>query len=164
MTNQEIKILLDKYFEGETSLEEENLLKAYFQGQGVAPEFLPFQPLFQFFEAEKQASLSHEFDHKLFQKIQHKPAPRIRMITPFLTRVAAAAVLLLGIVVLFPKQQPQAKADAAIDWNQYEPQTEEEAIAEATAALELLASKLNGGAKKASKELQKIEKTSKIFK
>ena len=163
MTQQEIKILLDKYFEGETSLEEENRLKAYFQKPGVNPEFQAFQPLFQFFEAEKEASLSDEFEQKLLRKIQEKPAPRIRLMSSYLMRVAAAAAVILGIVVLFPKH-PQSHSAVAINWEQYEPQTEEEALAEATAALELLASKLNGGAKKASKELNKIEKTSEIFK
>lgn len=163
MTQQEIKTLLDKYFEGETSLEEENLLKAYFHGPGVAPGFQAFQPLFQFFEAEKEASLSDEFEQKLLRKIQEKPAPRIRLITPYLMRVAAAAAIILGIVVLFPTP-PHSHDAVAINWEQYEPQSEEEALAEATAALELLASKLNGGAKKASKELHKIEKTSEIFK
>ncbi len=163
MTQKEIKSLLDKYFEGESSLEEEAQLKAYFNGAGVAPEFLPFQPLFQFFEAEKEASLSDGFEQNLLRKLQEKPARRIRLITPYLMRVAAAAVVILGIIVLFPKQ-PHSHDAVAINWEKYEPQTEEEALAEATAALELLASKLNGSAKKAGKELQKIEKTSEIFK
>jgi hypothetical protein len=155
--------LLDKYFEGETSLEEESQLKAYFNGSAVASGLEAFRPLFQFFEAEKEASLSDDFEHKLLRKIQERPARRIRLFTPYIMRVAAAAAVLFGIVALFPNQQHSHGA-VAINWEQFEPQTEEEALAEATAALELLASKLNGGAKKASKEIHKIEKTSEIFK
>lgn len=41
--------LLDKYFEGETSLAEERILGAYFASANVAPEHEPYRPLFGFF-------------------------------------------------------------------------------------------------------------------
>jgi tRNA G46 methylase TrmB len=45
----DIKALLEKYFEGLTSLEEEQALREYFQGEKIDPELKIYQPLFQFF-------------------------------------------------------------------------------------------------------------------
>ena len=163
MTTQHIQQLLDKYFEGETSLEEEARLKEYFQGKAIDPAFQAFQPLFRFLDAERQTALSPAFEEKLLRKIQSEKQLRIRRIMTTSSRVAAIALLLLGIFVLFPKK-PQPAEAVAIDWEQYEPETDEEAIAEATAALKLLAAKLNGSAKIASQELDKIHVSNKIFK
>lgn len=163
MTTQEIQNLLDRYFEGETSLSEEALLKQYFQGNDVDPVFQAYQPFFRFLDSERQAALSPSFEEKILQTIRQEKQLRIRKITARLARVAALAVLLIGIAVLFPKK-PQPAEAVAINWEQYEPQTDEEAVAEATAALKLLAAKLNGSAKTASEELDKIQKSAEAFK
>ena len=42
-SNNNIKKLLEKYFEGETSIAEEQQLKEYFNSGKVAEEFLPYQ-------------------------------------------------------------------------------------------------------------------------
>ncbi|MBK6621565.1 MAG: hypothetical protein IPG32_12065 [Saprospirales bacterium] len=164
MTNQNIQQLLDKYFEGETSLEEEAALKNYFQGQHIDPAFQAFQPLFRYLDAERQTALSPSFDEKVLSRIQSERQMRVRRIILPLARVAAVIAIILGVFALFPKNPQPAQAVAAIDWEQYEPETDEEAIAEATAALKLLASKLNGSSKTATSELGKIEKSAAVFK
>ncbi|MBK8492381.1 MAG: hypothetical protein IPL49_16215 [Saprospirales bacterium] len=163
MTTQDIQKLLDKYFEGETSLEEEASLKRYFQGKDVDPSFRAFQPLFQFLESEREASLSPSFETRILTQIQAENRLRMRRITIYIARVAAIAVMIIGIVVLFPKQ-PHMNDSIAINWAQYEPQTDEEAMAETTAALQLLASKLNGSARTATKELDQIKRSASVFK
>ncbi|AWI25823.1 hypothetical protein [Flavobacterium pallidum] len=45
--------LLEKYFEGETTIAEEKLLSVYFASADVAPEFEMYKPLFGYFESEK---------------------------------------------------------------------------------------------------------------
>jgi len=159
MNNQNIRQLLDRYFEGETSLEEEAAIKQYFRGEQIDPELKPFQPLFQYLEAERQPALSDDFEQRVLEKIK---APR-RLQIGWLYRVAAAAAIIAGIVFFFPRQEEPA-GPIAINWEQYEPETEEEALAQATAALQLLAEKLNGGARTADDQLQKIEKSSAVFK
>ena len=47
-----IEDLLDKYFEGETSAEEERKLRAYFTSGRVAEELKVYIPLFTYFEEE----------------------------------------------------------------------------------------------------------------
>lgn len=159
MNNQKIQKLLDRYFEGETSLEEEAALKEYFRGEQIDPEFKPFQALFQYFESERQPALSKDFEQRVLAKIQSQKRLRIGWVY----RIAAAAAIIAGIVFFFPRHE-EPTGPIAINWEQYEPETEEEAMAQATAALQLLAEKLNGGARTATDELQKIEKSSAIFK
>ncbi|MBK7335936.1 MAG: hypothetical protein IPJ00_07115 [Saprospirales bacterium] len=80
MTNQNIQQLLDKYFEGETSLEEEAALKNYFQGKTIDPAFQAFQPLFRYLDAERQTALSPSFDEKVLSRIQSERQMRVRRI------------------------------------------------------------------------------------
>lgn len=163
MTTQDIQRLLDRYFEGETSLDEEATLKRYFQGKDIDPSLQAFQSLFRFLDSERQATLSSSFEEKLMNRIQGERRLQIRRILTPIVRIAAVAVLLIGVVVLFTKK-PQPAEPIAINWEQYEPQTDAEAVAEATAALKLLAEKLNGSAKTASEELDNIEKSAAVFK
>ena len=51
----DIGVLLEKYFDGETTLDEEKILKVYFNTPGVAPEHQAMAPLFQMLSKEKAA-------------------------------------------------------------------------------------------------------------
>lgn len=51
--------LLDRYWAGESSLEEERALKAYFQSGNVAPKHQVFAPLFQAIGEEQQVTSQH---------------------------------------------------------------------------------------------------------
>lgn len=63
MDFKQVKILLDKFFEGKSTLEEERLLKIYFQQDEIADAFVPFQSYFvhtrsvQSVSIDKQLSL-----------------------------------------------------------------------------------------------------------
>lgn len=55
MEQQQINNLLDKYFEGETSLEEETELRLYFANNKTLPEDLEkYRVLFSYFEVEQE--------------------------------------------------------------------------------------------------------------
>lgn len=49
-----IKLLLEKYFQGETSIVEEKELKKYFSSPDVAQHLEQYQPLFGYFSQAKQ--------------------------------------------------------------------------------------------------------------
>jgi hypothetical protein len=51
----EIKRLLEKYFEGATSLQEEQRLRDYFSSKTIDDEYSKYIPLFQHFTAERTA-------------------------------------------------------------------------------------------------------------
>ena len=46
MNNKNIHILIEKYFDGETSLSEENRLFKYFRGNDISPDLLPYKEMF----------------------------------------------------------------------------------------------------------------------
>jgi hypothetical protein len=52
LDKKHIESLIEKYFEGLTSLEEERLLRKYFQEEEIAEEWEIYKPLFQFFSSE----------------------------------------------------------------------------------------------------------------
>lgn len=88
-----IDTLIDLYFSGETSLAEEQEIKSYFASGSVAEKYLPYAPLFQNFEDEKQ---------QVFEPVFSSPKKKrnIVMLT-WLSGVAASIVLVL---MLIPKQ------------------------------------------------------------
>ena len=55
-TKEYIAKLLDKYMDGTSTLEEEDILTAYFQGQDIPQEWADYQQLFQEIEAMKPQS------------------------------------------------------------------------------------------------------------
>jgi hypothetical protein len=170
MSTKEIQSLLDKYFEGESSLAEEQRLRTYFNEGDVDPDLKPFQPLFQYLHVAGEDQLSEGFETDLLQKIQPDSAAngaRIRFLSTGMWRAVAAAVALLIVaLVFFPKLNPNTDEAVAqqIDWEQWEVENEEEAYEKTLAALKLLSSKMNGGAKTATGSISSIEKASDIFK
>ena len=95
--NENIDILLKKYFDGETSLREENILKDYFQSAGVSAEHELYRPFFLTFK-EEQKVVMHEAV-KPVSSVSHKRPFRI------ITFAATAAAVLALIFVLPPLKQ-----------------------------------------------------------
>ena len=56
-----IKILLDAYFEGTTSLEEEKTLQDYFNNETVADDLVQYQPIFVGLKTAKAERTSRAF-------------------------------------------------------------------------------------------------------
>ena len=160
-----MKALIEKYFEGETSVEEEARLRAYFNDGEVAEELKIYQPLFEHFSQEQSQVLAEDFDEKLFQKMEAQEAKIVRMQSwpRQLLRVAAAAAVLVVGVIAFNQLNPPQPQHASIDWSKYEITDEKVAYEETVKALKLLSSKLNKGSRKASHEVEKMEKVGKYF-
>ncbi len=159
-----MKALIEKYFEGETSLEEEAQIRAYFNGEAVDNELKAYQPLFQYFANEGELALSDDFDEKLFQKMEQTAVKVVQLRTwpRQLLRIAAVgAVLVAAMIYLWKPSQPLQQA--AVDWSKYEITDERQAYEETVKALKLVSSKLNKGSKKATHEVEKMEKVGKYF-
>lgn len=58
MKYEEIHVLLNRYWEGETTLEEERKIKTYFQSGAIDERLLPFVPMFQALREEKMVQLA----------------------------------------------------------------------------------------------------------
>ena len=166
MDYRSISKLVDKYFSGKTSLEEEALLKAYFSEEEIHESLLPYQSVFQFFSKEKEHSLSADFEDRILDLIQMEEAPpiKIRKLNAWWLRVAAAVVLALGVWFLYPGENAPEEVATTIDWSKYEAQSVDEAFKITRMALLKTSSELNHGAVKAATEVTRIQEVGKFFK
>ncbi len=88
MVLNSIEQLLEKYDNGETSLKEEQQLKAYFAQDEVAPHLESYKTMFQYFNSTQQEQYTKDVPLK----------PRKSYIYQWIS-VAAVAVLMLGIII-----------------------------------------------------------------
>lgn len=66
-----INQLLDRYWKGETSLEEEEILRAFFSQDELPAELKPYKALFSYEMGEaKQETLGDDFDQKMMAMIE----------------------------------------------------------------------------------------------
>lgn len=86
MESDKINALLEKYFEGETTIAEENELKKYFSSAVVAPNLQQYQPLFGYYISETKQN----FEPKLV--LQSNKNRKMSWLA-----VAASLVVLLGV-------------------------------------------------------------------
>jgi hypothetical protein len=93
MDKEHIKELIDRYFEGETTLEEERLLKRYFEGQNIADELKEYKEHFLFFVNSRKESTDSGDD--VFAKIDSTPTRFLTGSMRWVYGVAAGLTLLL---------------------------------------------------------------------
>ncbi|HVU98129.1 MAG TPA: hypothetical protein VHE34_23055 [Puia sp.] len=89
-----IKALLEKYWQAETTVEEERVLAGYFRGPGVDPDLRPYADLFAYFEEESRVSPGPDFEARILQAIT--PVRQFRW-----GMAAAAATVLVVVAGLF---------------------------------------------------------------
>ena len=167
MNIEAIKILIEKYFEGETSLQEEAQLSEYFNGDEVATELKVYQPLFQFFKAGKNILLNESAAERLNEigirqlevgKSDRHPTSHIRHIW----WRAAAAVFILGISSYFITKQfenPNRKcvADNCRVKVYDETGDPQKAFEEVQAALKLVSKKMKKGTDETTEGMKKVK-------
>lgn len=86
MALDRIENLIDKYFEGETSIAEENELKVYFSSTDVAQHLKQYQTIFGYFSQAKEQQFTQEIP------LQTKK----RNVVLWLS-IAASIVVMLGV-------------------------------------------------------------------
>lgn len=89
MELNKIENILEKYFQGETSIAEENQLKQYFSSPDVAQHLEQYKPFFGYFSQVKEQKSAYEI---LLQSKKRNVA---------WLSIAASAVLLLGVGTYF---------------------------------------------------------------
>ena len=70
MNNERIYTLLEKYWNCETSVSEEQELQAFFNFGNVPADLLQFVPVFAYKQKQQTISLSDDFDRKLEASIR----------------------------------------------------------------------------------------------
>lgn len=77
-----INQLLNRYWEGETSLEEEDILRAFFSQDNIPTELMRYKPLFSYEADEaKRDVLGDGFDARLLAAIAERKPVRARVIS-----------------------------------------------------------------------------------
>ncbi len=158
MDYKNINHLLEKYWEGETSLQEEETLQQYFNHGNVAPQLEQFKSLFQYFKEEQDVMISDDFEKRLLEQIENEPkvvSAKVRKLSwmTSIRTIAAVGILLMGAVFVFQNIEPE-KTDV---WAKYEIEDEQEAIEATKAALALLSGKMKKGSKKATKGFSEMK-------
>lgn len=166
MDYKNINHLLEKYWEGETSLQEEEILQQYFNHGNVATQLEQYKSLFQYFKEEQDVMISDDFEKRLLEQIEkeQKVVPaKVRKLSwmTSIRAIAAVGIILMGAVFIFQNLKPK-ETDV---WAKYEVQDEQEAIEATKAALALLSGKMKKGSKKATKGFLEMKSvTKKAFK
>ena len=152
-----IKLMLEKYWAGESTLEHEAQLSAYFTSQNVEEELKVYIPLFSFFNEEKKQSI--HLEDKIMAKIESSTVTTSANTTKVIRlnwqrAVAIAASLLLVITIGFNTYRSQQQIKVA-QLDTFE--SPEQALAQTKAALLYLSSRMNKGANKATLSISKTK-------
>ena len=129
MEFNKIEILIEKYFQGETSIAEEKELRSYFSSQNVAPHLEQYKAMFGYFTEAKQQKFTQEIP-------QQTKKQKVMWLS-----IAASVVVLFGMVTFF-----MINTDETVTQNElgsYD--SPEQAFRETQKALALLSSNVNIG-------------------
>jgi hypothetical protein len=143
MEQHKIAELIDKYFDGNTTLKEEQILKNYFQQNEVIPEWDSYRSYFGYLNHEK----SEQFD-KTIQLPQNKKRKAS-------WSLVAALVLISGISLIYESQKT-----TPVDLGTFD--DPELAIQETQKALQLVSMHLNKGMEQ-TKHLETFNQSKKLI-
>lgn len=147
-----IERLLAKYWECETSLEDEKELRAFFSQPNVPEKLRSVAPLFEFYEEELQSkALDSAFDEKVLNELQQVPAEKegkVRKLFYDLARVAAVGLIVLTATYFIREQYLEDRNEPYLADTFEDPK---EAFEETKKALMMISKNFNKGRKEAKK-------------
>lgn len=142
MDYKRISALLETYWEGETSLEEEALLREFFSvpRPGLPDELKEAAPLFQYFHVETE-------------RVWEAPPAKLVKLSPWHHWMKYAAVILVavGIGYALKQQGHRQQQQVTIALHEQEMNDPQKALDETKKALRLLAKNLHKGTSKMEK-------------
>ncbi|MFQ6602396.1 hypothetical protein [Flavobacterium sp. C3NV] len=151
MEFNKIEDILEKYFQGETSIAEENQLKEYFSSSNVAQHLEQYKPMFGYFSQVKEQKSTQEIPLKTKKR-------NVAWLS-----IAASVVVLLGVGTYFyVSEKNAAPAVAQTELGTYD--DPEEALAATQKALALLSSNVNVGIESVQYINEYEQSKNKIFK
>lgn len=152
MELNKIEDILEKYFQGETSIAEENQLKEYFSSPNVAQHLEQYKPMFGYFSQAKEQKSTYEI-----------PLQSKKRNVAWLS-IAASAVVLLGIGTYFFVSEKNDTTAVASQTELGTYDDPEEALKATQKALALLSNNVNVGIESVHYIKEYEQSKNKIFK
>lgn len=145
MTTSEIEIILEKYFDGETSVKEENILRDFFQEENVPDSLKKYQAIFIYYKQTR--------DETIIKEPQTIPLYPLKNRIVYISSLAAGVLLVIGLFFTFLNDYSRN--------NQLYKTNEEAKVAllQAESALLLVSGNLNNGLH----HVQKLESLNKAI-
>jgi hypothetical protein len=139
MEIKEVKQLLQRYFNGESTIEEERKLEAYFQSGKIAPELEEYAGFFGGISALAKGAVDNSIENEVMDYILENEAEeksKYRRMWKTVTGIAASIIIVVGGLLLYQGQQ-----------SNYEDTFDNPEVAYAVAenALEYMSAKYNQG-------------------
>ena len=150
MDSNRLKELLGRYWNGESTLEEEQQLRDHFSTSEIPEEHKETAALFKYFEQSRKKSLTDiSFDRTIVEKI-HKPAAKGRVASiVFNAMKIAAGVVVLMVAIWFVRTEVRQSTPQEVVDTYDDPKM---AFEETKKAL-LMISKSFGSAEKQAKKI-----------
>lgn len=150
MDSKKIEELLQRYWDCETSLEEEKKLQEYFRNENVPDQWKETAKLFHYFEQQKNKSVNPQFDKAVIDQLK-KPKGKVTNLVQTSLKIAAGVAVLVA-AVFFVRQEIRKNDAVAMEDTFDDPQ---KALEETKKAL-LMISKGFGSAEKQAKKINLI--------
>jgi hypothetical protein len=131
MDYKQIDNILNKYFEGNSSLEEEKILRKYFASGNIAESHRVYKGMFEYFEKAQNVT------NPLPVRLNHKPKK-------YKKYLAGAAAFIIGLGLIGLMQMQTDNLDAKIKVSNHNPEKQKEAINE----IKKFSKKINQGIEK----------------
>ena len=148
MEPNRIDILLERYWNCVSTIEEERELQEFFNNNEVPESMADVAQLFKYYAAQQSEKLEDKgFDQQVLSQVKETKSPKLRTLESNFRnymRVAAVLVLVIGGSLIFRmgiwqgEKPPMVLVEDTFS-------TPEEAYAETKRAFELIASKMNAG-------------------
>ncbi len=147
------EILLERYWNCASTIEEEKELRDFFNSEVVSEELVESAELFKYFEQQQKIRITNKFDEEVIEKIKSQQSPLVvKLNNSFKNymKVAAVVLVVLAASLVFRMEFWQGdKPPTFLAADTF--QTPEEAYAETKRAFMLIAEKMNAGRKQAEK-------------
>lgn len=151
MDSKKLEELVKKYWDCETSLEEEQQLREYFREEHIPESLRETAALFRYFDEQKTKTVEPQFDEMVVTRIKETPKKREGKVVKWVAaslRIAAGVVVLLA-AIYFVRQELREDQAVAVEDTFDDPQ---QAFEETKKAL-LMISKGFGRAEQQAKKI-----------
>lgn len=112
MDYNQLETLIRKYWDCETSLEEEERLREWFRTHEVPERFKETAKLFSYFDEQKQKATDKQFETKVFKNLQTEAKGKTVSLWQTSLRIAAG-IAVVAAAIFFVRQELIEKHDIA---------------------------------------------------